>query len=146
MSTPRALAFAATAVLALAACSSDSGDDEPEVTTPDTADVEIEVTIPDVSLDVTIPDLSLDITIPDVSIPDFDDITIPDITLPDISVTEEAEDVAREVLGNTGLDDDQIDCLVERAQETGEQLTSPDDVLGLLEDCDIELTDLAPGG
>jgi len=125
----------------LGACGGD--DDEPDETVADTLTPDVsppEISIPDISL----PDISLpDISIPDISIPD---ISIPDLSIPDFSLPEDAEEAARNVLENTGLDDEQIDCLVEQAQEVGSDLANMNDIMGLLGECDIELTDLQPGG
>ena len=131
------LMMAIPAVLVLGACSSDD-DDEPEVTVPD-------VTLPDVTLpDVTIPDLTLpDITLPDITLPD---ITLPDLTLPDFTIPENAEETARDMLEGLGLDDTQIDCLVDRIEEVGGDARELNDIMGLLGDCDIEISDLQPGG
>ena len=133
----RVLILAIPAVLVLGACSSDD-DDEPEVTLPD-------VTLPDVTLpDVTLPDVTLpDITLPDITLPD---ITLPDLTLPDFSIPENAEETARDMLEGLGLDDTQIDCLVDRIEEVGGNADQLNDIMGLLGDCDISISDLQPGG
>ena len=128
------LMLAIPAVLVLGACSSDD-DDEPEVTVPD---VTLAVTIPDVTLDLTIPDITLDVTIPDF--------TIPDVTIPDFSIPENAEETARDMLEGLGLDETQIDCLVDRIEEVGGDARELNDIMGLLGDCDIEISDLQPGG
>ena len=84
-----------------------------------------------------------DISIPDISIPD---ISIPDLSIPDFSLPDDAEEAARNVLENTGLDDEQIDCLVERLRRSAVTWPTMNEHHGLLEECDIELTDLQPGG
>ena len=127
--------LAIPAVLVLGACSS-GDDDEPDATVPD-------VTLPDVTLpDVTLPD----ITLPDLTLPSIPDLTLPDLTLPDFTIPENAEETARDMLEGLGLDDTQIDCLVDRIEEVGGDASELNDVMGLLGDCDIQISDLQPGG
>lgn len=130
----KAVVLAVPAALALGACSSDA---EPEVTVPD-------LTVPDdTAPDLTAPDLTApDLTLPDVTAPDL---TVPDLTVPNLTIPEGAEDAARDALRNLGLTEEQIDCLVGEIGDTGEVPTL-DDVTALLEECDIELSDLTPGG
>jgi hypothetical protein len=126
------LMLAIPAVLVLGACSSDD-DDEPDLTVPD-------LTLPDVTIpDITVPDL----TIPDITIPD---ITIPDITIPDLTVSENIEETVRDALAQVGLDDTQIDCVVEQLDLTAGQVPDVNDIVGVAGDCDIEISDLQPGG
>ena len=127
------LILAIPAVLVLGACSSDD-DDEPELTAPD------------VNLDVTIPDVSLDLTIPDITVPDIPDLTVPDLTIPDLSVSENIEETVRDVLANFGLDDTQIDCVVEQLDLTAGEVPNVNDIMGVAADCDISISDLQPGG
>ena len=132
------LILAIPAVLVLGACSS-SDDDEPDTTTPQatvaedtpSADTESRPTLPDFSVP-SIPDLS----IPDLSIPDLSDLTIPG----------NAEEAARDMLEGLGLDDEQIDCLVDRIEEVGGPANQLSDIMGLLGDCDISISDIQPGG
>ena len=136
----RAVIVAAVAALSVAACSSDD-DDEPDVSTLDVT------TLPDNSVDASIPDITLpevtlpDVSIPDLSIPDLSDITVPE----NLSIPENAEEAIRDALEGFGLTDDQVDCLAERVDIESGDIPEPNDLLGFLEECGIELTDLQPG-
>ena len=137
LATPLAL------VLALGACGDDDddspGDTATESTKPDTTEsADDAITIPDISIpDITIPDISLpDITIPDISLPD---ISLPDISIPDL---DELEDQFRETLEQTGLEDAQIDCLLEQLDISSGDIPDLSELTGLFEECDISLTDL----
>lgn len=123
------LVAGAAALLVLGACSDDDDNniDLDDVTVPD------EITVPDISINVTTPDISL----PDLTVPD---ITLPDISIPDGSVPEAAEDAIRGAFPD--LEDAQVDCVV-NAVEGGTELN---DLTSLLDQCDIELQDLVPGG
>jgi hypothetical protein len=121
--------------MALVACGDDD-DDEPtdstEATTEDTEatdETTAEITVPDISIsipDISTPDIS-------ISIPDID-ITIPDISIPD------AEELIREIFPD--LDDDQVSCLAEALQG---EAPSASEVMDLLDDCNINASDLVPG-
>ena len=120
-------------VIGLGAC---GDDDEPDTT-------ESDVTVPDgeetdITLDITIPDISIpDISLPDLTLPD---ISIPDITIPDISISGSAEDIVRQVFPD--LDDEQVSCLVDNM---GTDI-DPSQVMDLLDECNINVSDLTPGG
>jgi hypothetical protein len=97
----------------------------------------------DDDVDVTIPDVSVpDITLPDITLPEG--ATIPDITLPDITLPENAdsaEDIIRQFF--PGLDDDQVSCVVDAL---GGKVSDASQIMDLLDDCNIQLNDLRPGG
>ena len=145
----RAVILAGLAALSLVACSSD--DDEPEVSTPEVTSAEespADVSIPDITQpEITLPDASIpDLSIPDlsdISIPDLSDISIPDLS--DISIPANVEEAMRDALAGLGLDDEQVDCLVERIDIAGGEVPDVNDVMGSLEECGIEITDLQPG-
>jgi hypothetical protein len=123
---PLILAVPLTA-LTLVACGDD--DDEPTVT-------EADVTVPDVS--ISSPEISLpdEITIP----------SLPDISLPDISVGEQVNEFLRDALGDLGLNDDQIDCLIEQIDPSSGQVPDVSEMMDLFGECDIEISDLQPSG
>jgi hypothetical protein len=116
------------AALTLLACSDDD-DDEPTVTEADVTEPEATETD-----EVTLPG---GITIP----------SLPDISLPDASaVGAEVEDFLRDGLADLGLNDDQIDCLVERIDPSSGEVPDVSELTDLFDDCDIELSDIQPGG
>jgi hypothetical protein len=143
----RALLLAAPAVLVLGlvACGDDD-DDSPDTTAAETTEPE-DTSTDDTTTDgtegeLTIPGISIpDISIPDISIPDFSipDFSIPDISIPDISIPN-----AEEILGQIfpKLDDDQVDCL---ADEVGRDI-DVSRIMQLLDECNIDPSDLQPGG
>ena len=86
---------------------------------------------------ISIPDISLpDISIPDITLPD---ISIPDISLPDLS---ELEDQFRDTLEQTGLNDEQIDCLLEQLDLGSGDVPDLSEMTNLFEECDISLSDI----
>ena len=123
----RALILAPLAlVLSLAACGDDD-DDEPTGTATASTKPESTTTEPsETSTDST----EVDETEPSSSGPDF---SLP-VSVPDVD----------EVIGQVfpGLDDDQISCL---AENLGADF-DPSEALNLIEECNIELSDLQPGG
>ena len=73
-----------------------------------------------------------DFTLPDISLP-------PDVSLPDLS---ELEDQFRDTLEQTGLDDDQIDCLLEQLDLGSGEVPDLSEMTDLFEECDISLSDI----
>ena len=144
----RALLLAAPAalVLGLVACSGDD-DDSPESTSPDTEETTTDETTEDTedTGDVTIPDITIpDITIPDITFPggSLPDITIPDFTLPSLpgDATEMIESMVGQMFPN--LDEEQVQCLSEAF--TGQLDMS--EIQAIAEECNIDPSDLQPGG
>jgi len=137
--------------LGLVACGDD--DDAPDsvpASTPATVD---EATGGDVTLPGggTLPDISMpDITLPggstlpdlsDITMPDLSDLSIPDFSIPDVSLPSGMiEQLLRSTLPN--LSDDQIDCLVDGLGGSLDLQQLPD----LAQDCNIDASDLTPGG
>lgn len=130
-------------ILALVACSDD--DDAPEVTSADVTSTDVatpEVSAPErTEPELTLPD---DISIPDdITIPD--DISIPDnISIPDLSMPENAGELIGRMFPQ--LDEEQIDCLVDAAEELGGEVTDQGQLLDYLDECNIDASDLLGGG
>lgn len=131
------------AALVLAGCGDDDDDGGGEAadTLPGGVTVPEDVTVPDISLpDITVPDISLpDISLPDISIPDL---SIPDLSIPDISIPD--QDAMERIIASIfpNLNEEQISCLAEAFGENFD----PSEAAQLAEDCDIEASDLQPGG
>jgi hypothetical protein len=125
-------AFAACA-LVLAAC----GDDDDDAPSDDTTEEGDSETTDAPSDDTDAPSDDTD--------PPSDDTGDSEGTLP-----EDATELAIQILvDNLGLTEDQASCLVEAmGPESLASGETPDvqEMMGFLEDCDIELTDLQPGG
>jgi hypothetical protein len=143
----------AAAALALAGCGDDDDDGGGEAadTLPGGVTVPEDVTVPAISLpDITVPDISLpDISLPDISLPDISlpDISLPDISLPDISIPDISlpdQDAMERIIASIfpNLNEEQISCLAEAFGENFD----PSEAAQLAEDCDIEASDLQPGG
>lgn len=66
-------------------------------------------------------------------------------SLPDVSLAEGVQESVSDALANMGLDQEQIDCLLEQAGDAGE-LQNMATITALLDECDIELSDITPGG
>ena len=62
-----------------------------------------------------------------------------------LSIPENAEEAIRDALEGLGLTDDQVDCLAERIDIESGEIPDANDVMGFLDECEIELTDLQPG-
>jgi hypothetical protein len=149
-----AIPVAALGGLGLVACSDDD-DDEPDTTVSDTvASTDTEPTDdteastddePSDDTAITLPDISLpDVSVPGGTLPGG--ITIPDFTLPDISLPDVSVPDVTEILGQIfpGLDDTQLECLADGLGDVSEIDTSR--VMDLLDDCNINLSDLTGGG
>jgi hypothetical protein len=125
--------------LGLAACGDDDDDDAPSTTLsaggtlPDGGTLPGGITVPSLP-DVSLPDVSL----PDISIPD---ISIPDISIPDISV--DPESLLRQVFPN--LDDEQVSCLADALGDISSDFDASQ-VMNVLGECNIPISDIAPGG
>jgi hypothetical protein len=111
--------------LTLVACGDDD-DDEPDETASDVTG----------GPSATVPDL----TEPDFSVPNLSDISIPNITIPDLSLPENAEELIGQVF--PGLDDDQVSCLAENLEGDFDVSAA----LDLMDECNINPSDLTPGG
>jgi hypothetical protein len=157
MNMRRPLALAVLGALVLVACSDDdddaqvsTGSTETTVAGSDTAATKPEVTSPQAtssassapdgsSSQITLPDISLpNISLPNISLPD---ISLPDISLPDISIPD-TEELLRRVF--PGLDDQQVSCLADGLGDVRD--VKPDQILGLIGDCNITMSDLTGGG
>ena len=72
-----------------------------------------------------------------ITLPSLPDISIPDVSIPD------AESILRQVFPN--LDDEQISCLVDALGDIGSDF-DPSQVIDVLDDCNINISDLTGGG
>ena len=95
-------------------------------TTEDATEETTEDATEETSDEITIPDIS-------ISIPDLD-ITIPDLSVPN------AEEIIADVFPD--LDEDQVSCLADAFEG---ETPSVDQVMDLLDDCNINPSDLVPG-
>jgi hypothetical protein len=121
------------AALGLAACGDDD-DDEPDTTSDTTSDTEpADDTDASVETGGSLPGDTLPggITVP----------SLPDISIPDISV--DPESLLRQVFPN--LDDEQISCLADAIGDVGSDF-DPSQVMDVLDDCNINVSDLGRGG
>jgi hypothetical protein len=146
----RALILAVPLVLAVAACGDDDDDESPDTS----ATITETITETTLATEIT----STDDTVDDDATEDTDDSLLPGGTLlpggsvlpggtilpggtvlPGGSLPIEAQDVIRRIFPN--LDDDQVSCLAENLGTD----TDPSDVLALLDECNIQVSDLGQG-
>ena len=77
-----------------------------------------------------------------ITVPSLPDISIPDISIPDVSLPD-TESILRQVFPD--LDDEQISCLSDALGDIGSDI-DPSQVIDVLDDCNINISDITPGG
>jgi hypothetical protein len=127
-----AIPLAALGGLGLAACGDDD-DDSPSTTVSDTGVTDDTEASDDTGSGESLPGGTLPggITVP----------SLPDISIPDVSV--DPESLLRQVFPN--LDDEQVSCLADALGDISSDFDASQ-VMNVLGECNIPISDIAPGG